>query len=57
MTAAITQQSLGFADQVGDEMRVRSRTADVWLERLAQRLTRRGAAALPAAEEPKPATP
>jgi hypothetical protein len=57
VTAAITQQSLGFAGEVGEEVRARSRSADVWLERLAQRLARRRAGVLPAgAEEPKPAT-
>ena len=39
--AAISQQGLGFADQVGTEVRGRSRKADDWLERAAQRLTRR----------------
>jgi hypothetical protein len=38
---AITQQSLGFADQVGDEVRERSRTVDDKLERAAWRLLRR----------------
>jgi hypothetical protein len=41
VTAAITQQSLGFADQVGEEIRARSRNADDWLERAARRLARR----------------
>jgi len=48
VTAAISQQGLGFADQVGDEMRVRSRKADDWLERAARRLTHRHPRALPA---------
>ena len=38
VTEAITQQSLGFADQVGDEVRNRSGNADVWLERVARRV-------------------
>ncbi len=38
VTAAITQQGLGFADQVGDVTRTRSRTADEWLESRARRL-------------------
>jgi hypothetical protein len=38
---AITQQGYGFADQVGDDIRERSRTADARLERLAWRLLRR----------------
>jgi hypothetical protein len=41
VAAAVTQQSLGFADQVGDQVRARSRTADDRLERVARRLTRR----------------
>lgn len=41
VTAAITQQSLGFADQVGEEVRRRTRTADDWLEWSARRVTRR----------------
>ncbi|MGE5617487.1 MAG: hypothetical protein ACM3UX_00970 [Candidatus Woesearchaeota archaeon] len=40
VTAAITQQGLGFADLVGEEARSRSRKADDWLERMARRLTR-----------------
>jgi hypothetical protein len=41
VTAAISQQGLGFADQVGEEVRRRTRRADNWLERLAHRLIRR----------------
>jgi len=41
VTAAISQQGLGFADQVGGQVRTRSRKADVWLERSARRLVRR----------------
>jgi len=41
VTAAISQQGLGFADQVGEEVRRRTRRADDWLERLAHRLIRR----------------
>ena len=37
VTAAISEQGLGFADQVGGEMRTRSRRADDWLERSARR--------------------
>jgi hypothetical protein len=37
--AAITQQGFGFADQVGDVARTRSRTADDWLDRRARRLS------------------
>ena len=38
VTAAISQQGLGFADQVGTEVRRRSRRADDSLERIAQRV-------------------
>jgi hypothetical protein len=41
VTAAISQQGLGFADQVGEEVRRRTRRVDDWLERLAHRLIRR----------------
>jgi hypothetical protein len=41
VTAAIAQQGLGFGEQIGDELRSRSRSADDWLERLARRLLRR----------------
>ena len=55
VTAAITQQSLGFADQVTEEARTRSRRADDWLERFGRRLTgRRDGAALPPGDEPQP---
>lgn len=48
VTAAISQQGLGFADQVGDEVRARSRKADDWLERAARRLSRRPPRPIPA---------
>lgn len=54
VTAAISQQSLGFADQVGDEVRVRSRKADDWVERAARRLIHRPPRAIP--PEPDPGT-
>ena len=41
VTEAITQQSLGFADQVAGGVRARSRSADVWLESAARRALRR----------------
>jgi hypothetical protein len=41
VTAAITQQGFGFADQVGDAVRDRSRRADSWLERSVRRVARR----------------
>lgn len=55
VTAAISQQGLGFADQVGDQIRGRSRKADAWIERAALRITHRRAEAddSPAAE-PEP---
>ncbi len=39
--AAVSQQGLGFADQVGDAVRARSRRGDRRLERAADRLIRR----------------
>ena len=41
VTAAISQQGLGFADQRGDQVRARSRQADDWIERRAQKLVHR----------------
>lgn len=38
--AAVSQQGLGFADQVGEAVRTRSRKADRRLERAAERLMR-----------------
>lgn len=52
VTAAISQQGLGFADQVGDEMRTRSRKADDWMERTARRLIHRQPRPLPAEPDP-----
>ncbi len=54
VTAAISQQGLGFADQMGGEMRARSRRADDWLERAAQRLTGRHPKAPPATPDAAP---
>ena len=48
VTAAISQQGLGFADQVGDQVRQRSRKADDWMERAARRLIGRQPRVLPA---------
>jgi hypothetical protein len=44
VTEAITQQSLGFADQVAGGVRARSRSMDDWLEHKARRALRRGPA-------------
>jgi hypothetical protein len=52
VTAAISQQGLGFADQVGAEVRGRSRRADEWLERSARRLIHRRSGVQPATPEP-----
>jgi hypothetical protein len=52
VTAAISQQGLGFADQVGDEVRDRSRKADDWMERAARRLIHRSPRPLPAGPDP-----
>ncbi len=54
VTAAISQQGLGFADQVGDEVRERSRKADDWVERAARRLIHRPPRIIP--PEPDPST-
>jgi hypothetical protein len=54
VTAAISQQGLGFADQVGGEVRTRSRNADDWMERAARRLIHRQPRVLP--PEPDPST-
>lgn len=43
VTEAIGQQGLGFADQVADVVRGRTRTADARLERMARRALRRRA--------------
>jgi hypothetical protein len=50
VTAAVSQQGLGFADQVGGEVRARSRKADAWLERTARRIAHREAEAEAQAE-------
>ena len=52
VTAAISQQGLGFADQVTDQVRDRSRKADDWLERAARRLAHRPPRALPPEPDP-----
>jgi hypothetical protein len=38
VTAAITQQGLGFADQLAEQLGTATRRADDWLERAAHRL-------------------
>jgi hypothetical protein len=43
VTDAIAQQSVGFADQVAGQVRVRSQRADAGLERIARRLLQRRA--------------
>ena len=48
VTAAISQQGLGFADEIGDQVRTRSRKADDWMERAARRLTGRSPRVIPA---------
>jgi hypothetical protein len=52
ITEAITQHGVGFADQVADEVRDRSRHADAWMETIARRLLRRRAARLATPEIP-----
>jgi ribosomal protein S28E/S33 len=44
VTAAISQQGVGFADQIAGELRARSRRADSRLEHAARRIAHRGAA-------------
>jgi len=55
VTEAITQQGMGFADQVAGQMRKRSRDVDAQLERGARRLFRRRRPQGPAGEEAPPA--
>jgi hypothetical protein len=43
ITEAITQHGVGFADQVADEVRGRTRNADAWMENVARRVLRRRA--------------
>ena len=52
VTAAISQQGLSFADQVGGEMREHSRKADDWMERVARRLIHRPPGPFPAEPDP-----
>jgi hypothetical protein len=49
VTAAISQQGAGFADQIAGEVGERSRRADAWLERAARRMLHRPA---PAGQDP-----
>jgi hypothetical protein len=54
VTAAISQQGLGFADEVGDQVRARSRKADDWMERAARRLIGRPPRVIPAEPDASP---
>jgi hypothetical protein len=56
VTAAITQQGLGFVDQVGDQVRSRSRNADDRFEQAARRLIRRRGSPQPASDVLSPGT-
>jgi hypothetical protein len=47
VTAAVSQQGLGFADEIGDQVRTRSRKADDWMERAARRLIGRQPSVIP----------
>lgn len=49
VTAALSRQTAGVADQITDEVRERSRGADDWVERTARRLLRRSSAPAPGA--------
>jgi hypothetical protein len=57
VTAAISQQGLGFADQVGDELRKRSRRADELVGRIARRIAHREDAADTPVADADAATP
>jgi hypothetical protein len=57
VTAAITQQGAGFADQVAGEIRRRTRDVDARLERSAWRLLRRRSQASPADDAPAAPSP
>jgi hypothetical protein len=52
VTAAITRQSAGFAEQVAGGVRVRSWRADAWVEQRARRLLRRRPAPPPVSGPP-----
>jgi hypothetical protein len=52
VTEAISRQSAGFADQVADGVRARSRVADAWIEGRARRLLRRTPVQPPESETP-----
>jgi hypothetical protein len=54
VTAAISHQGLGFADQVGNAVRARSRKADDRLEHTAHRLAHRRPKASPEPPDPTP---
>ncbi len=54
VTAAISQQGLGFADQIGEVMRTQSSRADDWLERLGRRVAHRSQRNAPPQPDPSP---
>jgi hypothetical protein len=54
VTRAISQQGLGFADQMGDEVRRRSRRADDWLDRKTRRRAARNQAPVTGAPAQEP---
>ena len=56
VTDAISHQSVGFAEQVADEVGQRSRRADAWLESRARRLLHRSPAP-PDVVPPEPGVP
>ncbi|MFL5859495.1 MAG: hypothetical protein ACJ780_01760 [Solirubrobacteraceae bacterium] len=55
--AAVSQQGLGFADQVGEQVRDRSSRADDWLERAARRVIGRRSRRAPDASAAAPDKP
>jgi hypothetical protein len=57
VTEAISHQSVGFAEEVVDQVGERSRRADAWLERVAQRMLHRSPTPPVGPAPPAPASP
>jgi hypothetical protein len=57
VTEAISHQSVGFAEEVVDQVGQRSRRADAWLERAAQRMLHRSTTPPVGPAPPAPASP
>ena len=54
---AIAHQTMGLADEVADEVRIRSRRMDDWLDRATRRATRRRGQPGPGQDLPGGASP